>query len=367
VTLSRHSRIGAAAFVGAVALALTACGSSGGTGASTTGASKAPSLSGELNGAGASSQESAMAAWRAGFQSLNSGATVNYDSVGSGGGRTQFLAGGVSFAGTDAALSADELAKAKTLCGTDPVELPVYISPIVVIFSLPGITKLQMAPATIAKIFDAKITNWNDPAIAADNPGVALPDLAITTVHRSDDSGTTKNFTDYLSKAAADSWSYGAVSTWASKTGEGANGTTGVVSTVQSGSGAIGYADASKAGTLGTVAIKVGNAYVPFSAEAAAKVVDISPRDTTRAATDIVVKLDRTTTEAGAYPMVLVSYLVACPKYSDPKVAPLVHGLLAYIVSEAGQNAAASAAGSAPLSAALRADATKAVDTIGAS
>ena len=79
MTLSRHSRIGAAAFVGAVALALTACGSSGGTGASTTGASKAPYLSGELNGAGASSQESAMAAWRAGFKSLNSGATVNYD------------------------------------------------------------------------------------------------------------------------------------------------------------------------------------------------------------------------------------------------------------------------------------------------
>lgn len=361
MTLSRHSRIGAAAFVGAVALALTACGSSGGAGAST-----APSLSGELNGAGSSAQESAMAAWRAGFQSLNSGATVNYDSVGSGGGRTQFLAGGVAFAGTDAALSTDELAKAKTLCGTDPVELPVYISPIVVIFNLPGITKLQLAPATIAKIFDDKITNWNDPAIAADNPGVALPNLAITTVHRSDDSGTTKNFTDYLSKAAADSWSYGAVSTWAAKTGEGANGTTGVVSTVQSGSGAIGYADASKAGSLGTVAIKVGDAYVPFSAEAAAKVVDISPRDTTRAATDIVVTLDRTTTEAGAYPMVLVSYVVACPKYSDPKVAPLVHGFLAYVVSEAGQNAAASAAGSAPLSASLRTDVAVAVATISA-
>ena len=106
---------------------------------------------------------------------------------------------------------------------------------------------------------------------------------------------------------------------------------------------------------------------MPFSAEAAAKVVDISPRDTTRAATDIVMKLDRTTTEAGAYPMVLVSYIVACPKYSDVKTAPLVHGFLAYVVSEAGQNAAASAAGSAPLSAALRTDAIKAVDTIGAS
>lgn len=363
MTLSRHSRIGSAAFVGAIALALTACGSAGGTATGTAGGGN---LSGELNGAGSSAQESAMAAWRAGFQSLNSGATVNYDSVGSGGGRTQFLAGGVAFAGTDAALSADELAKAKTRCGTDPIEIPVYISPIVVIFNVPGITKLQLAPATIAKIFDAKITNWHDPAIATDNPGVTLPDLAITTVHRSDDSGTTKNFTDYLSKAAASSWSYGAVSTWAAKTGEGANGTTGVVSTVQSGSGAIGYADASKAGSLGTVAIKVGDAYVPFSAEAAAKVVDVSPRDTTRAATDIVVKIDRSTTEAGAYPLVLVSYLVACPKYADTKVAPLVHGFLAYVVSEAGQNAAAGAAGSAPLSAGVRADVTKAVATISA-
>jgi len=363
VTLSRHSRIGAAAFVGVLALALTSCSSSSGGSSSTS----SSTLKGELNGAGASSQESAMAAWRAGFQSLNSGATVNYDPVGSGGGRTQFLAGGVAFAGTDSALSADELTKAKTVCGADPVEFPVYISPIVVIFNLPGITKLQMAPATIAGIFDDKITKWNDPAIAADNPGVTLPDLAITTVHRSDDSGTTKNFTDYLAKAAPSAWTVGAVSTWAQKTGEGAQGTTGVVSTVQSGSGAIGYADASKAGSLGTVAIKVGSAYVPFSSDAAAKVADVSPRDTARASTDIVIKLDRTTTDATAYPLVLVSYLVACPKYTNAQTAPLVHGFLAYVVSEAGQNAAASAAGSAPLSAALRVDAAKVVDTISAS
>jgi phosphate transport system substrate-binding protein len=365
VTLSRHGRIGAAALVGALALALTACGSS--SDGSTGGGTASRTLNGELNGAGASSQESAMAAWRAGFQSLNSGVTVNYDAVGSGGGRTQFLAGGVAFAGTDAALTTDELAKAKTVCGSDPVEFPVYISPIVVIFNVPGITKLQMAPATIAGIFDGKITKWNDPAIAADNPGVTLPSLAITTVHRSDDSGTTKNFTDYLSKAAPAAWSVGAVSSWAQKTGEGAQGTTGVVSTVQAGSGAIGYADASKAGSLGTVAIKVGSAYVPFSAEAAAKVVDVSPRDTTRAATDIVVKLDRTTTEAGAYPMVLVSYIVACPKYTNAQTAPLVHGFLQYIVSDAGQNAAASAAGSSPLSAGLRKDVTTVVSTISAS
>src|SRR5674476_1141656 len=141
VTLSRHSRIGAAAIVGVLALALTSCSSSSGSSSSSAPSS---TLKGELNGA----------------------VTVNYDPVGSGGGRTQFLAGGVAFAGTDAALSADELTKAKTVCGADPVEFPVYISPIVVIFNLPGITKLQMAPATIAGIFDDKITKWNDPAIA---------------------------------------------------------------------------------------------------------------------------------------------------------------------------------------------------------
>ncbi len=125
---------------------------------------------------------------------------------------------------------------------------------------------------TIADIFNKKITKWNDPKIASQNQGKNLPDLAIITVHRSDDSGTTENFTDYLSVAAKDSWSYGKVQTWPKEiTAENAQGTSGVVNLVKQREGAITYADASAITGLGSVAVKVGDAYVPFSEEAAAK------------------------------------------------------------------------------------------------
>ena len=115
--LNRHSRLAATATMGALALTLAACGSDNATGdssseGSTSTDSSMAALSGELNGAGASSQESAMGAWRAGFQAANPDVVVNYDPVGSGGGRTQFLDGSVAFAGSDAALDEDELAQA---------------------------------------------------------------------------------------------------------------------------------------------------------------------------------------------------------------------------------------------------------------
>ena len=130
---------------------------------------------------------------------------MNYDPVGSGTGRENFISGAFAFAGSDSALSTDEgeLDAANERCGGDVVEVPAYISPIAVIFNLPGVDELNLKPETIAMIFDGKITKWNDEAIAADNPDADLPDTAITPVHRSDDSGTTGNFTDYLSKALA--------------------------------------------------------------------------------------------------------------------------------------------------------------------
>ena len=139
-----------------------------------------------------------MEAWIAGFTGANADANINYDPSGSGAGRTQFVAGGVDFAGTDSAIKGDELAKAKTRCGGEVVEVPTYVSPIAVIYNVPGVTDLQLSPATIAGIFDRKITKWNAAEIAADNPGKTLPDLAITPVNRSDKSGTTQNFADYL-------------------------------------------------------------------------------------------------------------------------------------------------------------------------
>lgn len=354
-------------------LALAACSPSNEepTESSTTTASDAPAteLSGSLNAAGASSQESAMEAWRAGFQSVNPDVTVNYDPVGSGGGRTQFLDGASSFAGSDSLMDSDEYASAVQRCDGDAgaVHLPMYISPIAVIFNLDGITSLNMDADTIAQIFDGKITNWNDAAIADQNEGVDLPDLAITTVHRADESGTSANFTDYLEKAS-DSWPYEASGEWANSLGESGPGTSALVQIVTDTQGTIGYADASRAGSLGTVALKVGEEYVPFSAEAAAAVVDASPlAEGANGANDLAYELDRTTTASGAYPLVLVSYDILCQQYDDAVERDLVTGFLKYVASPEGQQTAGSAAGSSPISEELSTEITGILDTIAAS
>ena len=204
-TLIRRATIPATAALG-LALGLSACGASNEDSSSTTPTSSTsgggPALSGTLDGAGSSAQEAAMDAWRAAFQTANPDVTVNYDPSGSGAGVDTFVAGGVQFAGSDAYLDPDQIKAAQKQCGGSYVEVPMYISPIAVIYNLPGVDTLNLAPDTVAAIFKGGITKWNDPKIAADNPDASLPDTAITPVHRSDDSGTTFNFTDYLSQAA---------------------------------------------------------------------------------------------------------------------------------------------------------------------
>lgn len=364
-----RGRTGALALAGVVALSLTACGSDNPTGAAeTTGGTDTAAestLSGELVGSGASSQESAMEAWRAGFQTANPDVTVSYDPVGSGGGRTAFLDASVQFAGTDSALTTDELAQAQDRCfGANAVDLPAYVSPIAVVFNLEGVDSINMSAATIANVFNGTITTWNDPAIVAENPDADLPDTTITPVHRSDESGTTKNFTDYLEKASGGAWADEASGDWPLQGGESGAQTSGLIQTVQGGNGTIGYADASKAGDLGVVSIQVGDAWVAPSEEGAAAALDASPRDDSRAEGDIVIKLDRETTEAGAYPLVLVSYLVACQAYDTQEDVDLVQAFLTYVVSAEGQSAAESAAGSAPISDTLRADVQASIDAI---
>jgi len=355
----------------ALSISLTACGAGNesGTGSGDGATEAAGGLSGDLNGAGASSQEKAQGAWSTGFQGLNEGnVTVNYDPVGSGDGRTNFISGGVSFAGSDSYLNDDEgeLSGAKERCnGEDPIEVPAYVSPIAVAFNVEGVDALNMSADTIAQIFDGTITNWNDPAIAEENPDADLPDLAISPVHRSDDSGTTKNFTDYLGKAS-DSWSYEAEDAFPVKGGEAAEGTSGVISAVSGGKGTIGYVDESQVGDLAIVSVKVGEEYVAPSAEGAALVVESSPAAEGRADVDMAVDIDRETTEAGAYPVVLLSYLIACQTYEDQAEADLVKGYLSYIVSGEGQAAASEEAGSAPLSSDVAERAQGIVDAISA-
>ena len=324
----------------------------------------AEDLSGFLVGAGASSQQAAMQGWTAGYSGVQPGVTVSYDPVGSGGGREQFTAGGIDFAGSDAPLDEEELVAARERCGGEVFELPNYISPIAVVHNLPGVQELNLSPATLAGVFDRRITTWNDPAVVADNPGVTLPDLPITPVNRSDESGTTENFTEYLAAAAPEAWAYEPDGEWPVRGGEAAQGNSGVVAAVAGGQGTVGYADLSQAGDLGVARIGVGGQFVAPTPEAAAAVVEGSEPLPGRGPYDFALELDRTTAESGQYPIVLVSYHLGCIRYEDQLTADLVADFMSYVVSEEGQAAAAEVAGSAPISDALRAQARTAIDAI---
>jgi phosphate transport system substrate-binding protein len=357
------------ALVAALAFVVAACGdsddstSNSGSAASDSGSQE---VSGNIAGAGSSAQDAAMQAWIAGLQSTSPDATVSYDPVGSGGGREQFVSGGVDFAGSDSPLEDDELSGAQQRCGgpDNLVEIPVYISPIAIIYNLEGVDNLQLSPETAAKIFAQKITNWNDPAIAKDNPGTKLPDQRISPVNRSDESGTTENFTDWLSQNAPKVWTYEPDGNWPVKGGEAAEGTSGVVDAVKNGKGTIGYADESQARELGIAKIKVGSEYVGPSADAAAAVIDKSQESNDEGKYVFTYKVDRTV--EGTYPIALVSYQIACTKYDSADKGKLVKALESYIVSTEGQDAAAKNAGSAPISDALRTKIQPAVDAIGA-
>lgn len=276
-----------AAVSGIVMLAsVAACGdnTTASTDSSAKSDTKTETVSGNFSGAGASSQQAAVEAWIAGFQGTNPDAKVAYNPSGSGAGVSTFLTGATAWAGSDASLADNEVEQSKSVCASGTAfDIPVYISPIAVVFNLQGVSgkgkTLNMDAETIAKIFDGKITKWNDDAIKKQNPKVDLPDLDITVVHRSDKSGTTKNFLSYVKDAAGDAWSYDLGENWPNEVGQGAKGTSGVISTVQQADGTIGYADASQAGELGTVAVKVGDNYVPFSAEAAPRLW-MPPRST---------------------------------------------------------------------------------------
>ncbi|HWC09449.1 MAG TPA: phosphate ABC transporter substrate-binding protein PstS [Solirubrobacterales bacterium] len=371
--MSRTRWLAVVVFSAILALGVAACGSDdtsgSGGGSSSDGGGESAEVSGEIAGAGASSQEAAQEAWRAEFESANGGATISYDPVGSGGGREQFIAGGVSFAGSDAALTEEEGELKKAISRCEPgelIEIPAYVSPIAVIYNLPEVEELQLDPETVAKIFNQEITAWNDAAIAKTNPDVELPDTRITPVNRSDESGTTENFTEYLSEVVPSAWPHEVSGDWPVKGGEAAQGTSGVVEAVSVGDGAIGYADASQAGELGVATIEVGEEFVAPSPEAAAAILDESPEDKADAPGKYMFpfKLDRRTEAEGTYPIVLVSYLLACTKYGSADEAALTKAYLEYVISPEGQEAAAANAGSAPLSPALTAKITPAIEAI---
>ncbi|WP_245581259.1 phosphate ABC transporter substrate-binding protein PstS [Propionicicella superfundia] len=357
------SKIGApVALLLAGSMALAGCAANEQTGGSTTSGS---SLSGTLTGKGASSMKAAQEKWTADFQTANTGVTVNYSPDGSGAGREAFVSGAANFAGSDRALKDSEMGAGKfagCAASSSALNLPVYISPIAVVFKVDGVTDLKLDADTLAGIFAGTITKWDDAKIKALNPDAGLPSANITAVHRSDDSGTTQNFTEYLSAVAPSVWTKDPDGQWPFPGGEAAKGTSGVIDAVTNGTNTIGYADESAAQNLSKAQIKVGDEFLSPTAEAAAKIVDQSSRVDGRADNDWALNLDRKA--AGVYPIVLVSYAIVCEEYKDASVATLVKAYVGYIVSADGQAAGQSAAGSAPLSADMQSKLKTAVDSI---
>ena len=242
----RYSSILAVATAGALAVGVAACGSSddndGAATASTGDGAAAATLSGTLNGAGATFPQPVYSEWANRF-SEQFGVTVNYQGIGSGGGIAQFTEGTTDWGATDAALDEEELAAAQKK--GEPVHIPTVLGAVTVSYNVDGVDRgLRLDGATIADIFLGRVKRWDDPAIARLNDGVELPDADITVCHRSDESGTTANFTLFLS-AYSRAWADGPGSDKSVKwpTGTGARGNDGVAGCVKQTQGSIGYVE----------------------------------------------------------------------------------------------------------------------------
>mgnify|MGYP001157629664 CR=1 FL=1 len=304
------------------------------TSAGATDSTEAPAdLSAELNASGATFPQTFYEEAIAAFTEANDGVTINYGGGGSGKGRQDLADQIVDWAGTDGVIKEADLPGFK---GGEVLYFPTVVAPITVSFNLSGVDSLQLTPATIAGIFQAEITNWNDPAIAADNPDVELPDQAITVVHRSDSSGTTGNFTKFLEKAvgtdAGGIWKLGTDSTveWPASTQAG-DGNGGVAQLIAATDGAIGYVDLSDATDAGLTFASVQNKAGEF--------VEATLEGASAAAAGAEIADDLTYSAiwadgADAYPITAQTWIIAYKVQTDQAKADALKAFLAYILTD---------------------------------
>lgn len=332
----------------AVAVLASACGSDNNTptaaptsttpGATTTvfaGANDKATLS----GAGSTFVATIASEWIKQYKSAAPGVTVNYTGVGSGAGITQLTSKTVDFAGSDAPLTADQ-ATATGGAG-NVVQIPWIAGGVAVEYNLSSVKTLKLSPATLAGIFAGKITKWDDAAIKADNSGTSLPSTGIQVNFRSDSSGTTQVFTDYLRATAPDVWNpIGATSSkdWPSGTpGTGSKGSDGVTAAVKQADGAIGYSEVSypKQAGLGTAMIKnaAGQYVAPTSAavSAALAAATVNP--------DLTLKLSYTPTDPAAYSISTTTYLMFYKSSGDATKDTAVRHFASWVLG-AGQDLA---------------------------
>lgn len=299
-----------------------------------------------LNGAGATFPNIIYQTWILTYNQKFDNVEINYQSIGSGGGIRQFSDKTVDFGGTDAPMTDSAIA---TIEG-NVYHLPTVLGAVVPTYNLPGVTQaLRFSPEVLADIFLGKITKWNDARIASDNPGVTLPNQDVIVVHRSDGSGTSFVWTDYLSKVSSE---------WLQKVGRGTSvnwpvglggrGNEGVTATVRQTPGAIGYVELGYAlinkMAFGTVRNKSGNWITPsiesVTAAASGAMGEMGPN------TDFRVSLTDSP-GAQAYPIASFTWLLVRKQYPDASKARELVKFIWWSVTE-GQ-AKAPTLGYAPL------------------
>lgn len=345
---------GALAVLTAAVLLLVGCGTDANVPDAQNAAAGACPSGKNLNGAGASSIKLAVADWTAAYQGQCPDVGINYDAQGSGNGRTQFIQKQVPLAGSDVPLPAAQRAQAQRRCAPgQAVDLPISIEPIAIVYHLQGVDKLTLTPTLIAKIFNGKIKQWNDPALVAANPGVTLPSKTITPVHRSADSGTSENLTRFLVAQAKTDWPYPPSQAWPNNVGPGAAVSTNMVLLVKQTDGAIGYVDNPDATSnkLPTAAIDTGHGPVKISPDSIGKVIAASKINKT--GLDVTVDVAYGLKASGAYPALMVTQFITCSKGLPAEQAGLVKSFITLTAGDQGQELIAKA-GYIPLPAALR-------------
>lgn len=290
-------------------------------------------LSGSLVASGATFPKGFYDEAIANFADVAPDLTIEYGGGGSGKGRSDLQEKVVDFAGTDGVVKPEDISK---FTGGEFVYVPTVLAPITISYNLPGVDKLQLSPATISDIFQLKITKWNDPAIAADNPDATLPDSDIVVARRADGSGTTENFSKFLNAAvgpdAGGDWALGAGSEleWPDGTQAG-DGNSGVAQIITGTEGAIGYVDLSdaKANDLSFAAVK----------NKAGNFVEPTLEATSEAAANVEVKDDLTFFTGwadgdGSYPIAAQTWIIAYTAQDDATKAEAIRGFLTYLLTE---------------------------------
>jgi phosphate transport system substrate-binding protein len=339
---------------------VAACGSDSNSGSGGSSTTAAAQKGGTINGAGATFPQPVYSEWAANFKQAQ-GTTVNYQAIGSGGGIAQFTAGTVDFGATDSAMKDEEIAAAKSKGA--PVHVPTVLGAVTVSYNVQGVDKgLKLDGGTIADLFLGKIKKWDDAAIKKLNSGVSLPGTAVAVCHRSDESGTTKNFTQFLADYSA-AWKSGPGVDKSVKwpTGTGAKGNDGVAGCVKQTDGAVGYVEQAYAlqnnFTTAAVKNKTGAFVEPtLAATSAAGEAAKPPADLRFSTIDAP--------GAGTYPIAAVTFLLVyqdmCKAGLTAAKAGLVKDWLNYAEGD-GQTVAPKLQ-YAPLPAAIKSQAQAKVD-----